>query len=306
VANELRQADPPLTAAEWRLWSLLVTLDPFGDRYQDLPDLLEIMQMCDMSKPTFYRAIAKFEELNLFDSQPLQIAFRNLRGQKIVSNLRQQSQKRDNSLKNETIPHTDEIERPPELFQDKGFKNDSKVENVPIVLKDFKKQKHTKAPPTHPVPDKNEQEKIGTLLQPISESGIRINKTIQHAVAIATHQEGAAAAALRIQKALSAVKEQQDRGNCRNPGGMFVAAMRKGFTANEQKGTRKQPPDLDRVAIAIDQALRVGDRAFARTKLQSLWAEGWHEELRELCYLRKDWGFRLHQEGVTDAKAPEG
>jgi hypothetical protein len=31
VAQELRQADPALTAAEWRLWSLLVTLDPFGD-----------------------------------------------------------------------------------------------------------------------------------------------------------------------------------------------------------------------------------------------------------------------------------
>ncbi|NJL57253.1 hypothetical protein HC928_20515 [bacterium] len=82
VAQELRQADPPLTAAEWRLWSLLATLDPFGDRYQPMPELSEILEQCDMSKATFYRALSKFEDMKLFDTQPLQIVFRNLRGQK--------------------------------------------------------------------------------------------------------------------------------------------------------------------------------------------------------------------------------
>lgn len=98
IAQELRHAEPALTAAEWRLWSLLVTLDAFGDRYQDLPDLLEIMQECDLKKSTFYVALAKFEELKLFDTQPLRIAFRNLRGRGIVRNLGMDSEKP------ETIP----------------------------------------------------------------------------------------------------------------------------------------------------------------------------------------------------------
>ncbi|HEY9907890.1 MAG TPA: hypothetical protein V6D18_09850 [Thermosynechococcaceae cyanobacterium] len=79
LSKELRAMN--LHASEWRLWSYLVTLDPFGDRYMEMPDLVEILNECDMSKATFYRALAKFEEHGLFDTQPLKIAFRNLRGQ---------------------------------------------------------------------------------------------------------------------------------------------------------------------------------------------------------------------------------
>ena len=111
LATKLRQAD--LTAAEWRLWSYLVTLDPFGDRYQDV-DVLTILSECNLSKPTFYRALAKFEEQELFDAQPVRMAIRNLQGARRllsknslkndtpVSEMRKLSQKRDSSIKNET------------------------------------------------------------------------------------------------------------------------------------------------------------------------------------------------------------
>lgn len=192
----------------------------------------------------------------------------------------------------------------PEVLPHKGFQNDSQSGNVPIVLNKLVKQKQLVQvqPPSHPVPDKDEQENIGTLLQTISEAGIPLNKTIQRTVAIAVQQENFAAAALRVQKSLSAVKEQQERGNCRNPGGMFMAAMRKGFTANELKGTKKQPPDLNTVALSIDRALMMDDRAFALLKLQDLWVEGWQDYLEELCRLRKDWGFRVNDEGVMDSR----
>lgn len=61
-ANKLRKAK--LTAAEWRIWSYLVECDPWGDRYQDL-DTFTAMSECDVSKATFYRAIAKFQEEGL-------------------------------------------------------------------------------------------------------------------------------------------------------------------------------------------------------------------------------------------------
>ncbi|KAM3107277.1 hypothetical protein [Phormidesmis sp. 146-33] len=111
LAQHLRQLD--LTAAEWRIWSYLVTLDPFGDRYEEM-DLTTLLNECRVSKPTFYRAIAKFEECGLFDTKTAQIAVKNLQGaRKIlsenslknetpVSNLRKFSQKRDGILKNET------------------------------------------------------------------------------------------------------------------------------------------------------------------------------------------------------------
>ncbi len=47
IAQLLRAAN--LTAAEWRLWSYLATLDPFGDRYQEMPDLVEILEQIESS-----------------------------------------------------------------------------------------------------------------------------------------------------------------------------------------------------------------------------------------------------------------
>ena len=62
VTTKLRQAK--LTAAEWRIWSYLVEIDPWGDRYQDI-DSLDVMSKCDCSRATFYRAIAKFQEIEV-------------------------------------------------------------------------------------------------------------------------------------------------------------------------------------------------------------------------------------------------
>ena len=54
-----------LTAAEWRLWSYLVEIDSWGDKYQYLPSTLEIMQKVDIKKSTFYAAIAKLDKAGL-------------------------------------------------------------------------------------------------------------------------------------------------------------------------------------------------------------------------------------------------
>ncbi|MEP0872449.1 hypothetical protein NDA01_21775 [Trichocoleus desertorum AS-A10] len=99
AGRKLRAAN--LTAAEWRIWSYFSEADPFGDSYRKLPDLLDIMSECGVSKPTFYRAIAKFEESELFDFQG-EFKFRNLLGFKAaVSNLRIQSQFCDEILNSE-------------------------------------------------------------------------------------------------------------------------------------------------------------------------------------------------------------
>ncbi len=100
VARTLREAN--LTAAEWRLWSYLVELDPWGERYSNLPDVLKIMEECDLKKSTFYKAIAKFQELELFDFQALWMSFRNLFGvPKIRNPFRENGNHSENS---ETIP----------------------------------------------------------------------------------------------------------------------------------------------------------------------------------------------------------
>lgn len=99
VAETLRQAK--LTAAEWRIWSYLVGLDPWGDRYIEV-ETLDILQQCECSKATFYRAMGKFQEIGLFDFQA-KLSFKNEAGfSKSVSKTRTESQNCETSLKNET------------------------------------------------------------------------------------------------------------------------------------------------------------------------------------------------------------
>ncbi len=130
-----------------------------------------------------------------------------------------------------------------------------------------------------------------------------------------------AAARRQIEKAISAVEEQQRRGrvHVHNPGGLFMAALRSGYTANEAKRKARaqathpeappppsrpaqpQPPDLQSVELAIDQALLQSDRAYALARLEAIWADGWHDQIEELLILRKEWGFIVSEEGVRDA-----
>ena len=67
-----------LTLSEWKLWSLFIDYDSFGDKYVEIPPLIEILMECDISERTFYRAIAKFKELNLFDFKYDKAHIRNL------------------------------------------------------------------------------------------------------------------------------------------------------------------------------------------------------------------------------------
>ncbi|GAB4547722.1 MAG: hypothetical protein Tsb0014_42430 [Pleurocapsa sp.] len=55
-----------LTAAEWRIWCYLVSLDPFGDRGAKFVPA-ELMLKCSIKKTTYFSAKAKFQKLGLFD-----------------------------------------------------------------------------------------------------------------------------------------------------------------------------------------------------------------------------------------------
>lgn len=109
VANALRKAN--LTASEWKIWSYLVEIDPWGNRYEEV-ETLSVMSVCGVSKATYYRAIAKFQDEKIFDFQDKGFNVRNLHGirslknEKTVSEMRQtsnisDSQNCENSLKNE-------------------------------------------------------------------------------------------------------------------------------------------------------------------------------------------------------------
>jgi len=70
VKDQLRSAN--LTAAEWRIWIYLVSLDPKGYDVVIFSDA-ELMIACKVKKSTYFTAKAKFQRLGLFnfvDSTP--------------------------------------------------------------------------------------------------------------------------------------------------------------------------------------------------------------------------------------------
>jgi hypothetical protein len=96
MAKKLREAG--LSAAEWRFWSYLTEQDPWGENYKEL-DPFDIMRECGISKATYYRAKAKFQELGLFDFQESKVSVRNLEG---ITKMRREAQKSEATLKNQT------------------------------------------------------------------------------------------------------------------------------------------------------------------------------------------------------------
>jgi len=127
TAKKLREAG--LSAAEWRFWAYLTEQDPWGDRYKEL-DPLDIMRECGISKATYYRAKAKFQELGLFDFQESKVSVRNLEG---ISQMRQESQKSDSSLKNETA--NSEMRQEPQKRENQPLK--SALSKVSKTLQTF-------------------------------------------------------------------------------------------------------------------------------------------------------------------------
>jgi hypothetical protein len=68
-----------LTAAEWRIWCYLVSLDPFGDRGVAF-SVSELMLRCRVKKSTYFAAKAKLQKLGLVYFQESTIKVFNLQG----------------------------------------------------------------------------------------------------------------------------------------------------------------------------------------------------------------------------------
>ena len=69
-----------LTAAEWRIWCYLVSLDPFGDNGAKFSPA-ELMLKCGIKKTAYFKAKAKFQKLGLFDFKDGVTKVINLQGQ---------------------------------------------------------------------------------------------------------------------------------------------------------------------------------------------------------------------------------
>jgi len=307
------------------------TLDPFGDRLIEIK-VRELARTLGYDPSTISRALKfldheKYIDLDLISVRVrVRSKVRNILSSQNVAHTQQCCTHATALHTRNSVVHTQHLNDDSDLEPAPGASsgNGKCTNNKEQTLKENNKQ--TKQEPTpHPVDPDIDREGFGTgrqvgreadltrLLELINAAGIRTNKTLQQTLARLNNKQGAAAALRAVENALSALQEQQAQGTVRNPGGFLNAALRGNFTANAAKRQAREhpkitePPPLNQVAAAVDQALLCGDRGFALAKLQSLWDEGYHDLLEELLYLfKRDWQFELTNQGVRDATEPPG
>jgi biotin operon repressor len=102
-----------LTSADWCVWSYLQMIDPFGDRFVDIPNHREIAEIIGLSEKSVKRSIHKLEELGFYDTQVLVMKGKNLAGKAVrddrqpADKVVQQRTKLSNS--GQSCPATDKV-----------------------------------------------------------------------------------------------------------------------------------------------------------------------------------------------------
>jgi hypothetical protein len=257
-----------LTGTQYDLWLYLYSLDPYGDRFVEIPPPKEIAEVLSVDYRTIERAAQRLVDCNLFEFQIERWKAKNRKAfsktvlpvEQFASEPAQEKSSKPLScnslgkeiqllptgskLQNLDLPDENGISLPKSnetSHLKPAQEGSSENDDVPIVLKNLKEEQTDGSPTRHPV--LNEQGETGTnaqIWERLAAADIAPNKTIQRVLGNLQDQQGAAAAAKSVENAISALQEQQSKGTVRNPGGFITAALRRGFTANQAKKEHRE------------------------------------------------------------------
>lgn len=262
-----------LSGSQYDLWLYLFSLDPFGDRWVDIPSPLEISLEIGFDPRTIQRNANKLADCDLFDFEIKAWKARNTTvrakptkavnfssGKEIHlptnrSICGQFDPSADNVIHRSNDGQIDPKTETLEVNQDNGSRDSVKNGDVPNKEQTCSTKQTTGAstPPTHPVeadslrsvdsgvlgtsPTRSDpySEDVAALLQLVREANVNPTKTVEQTILKRLQDDGAAVGAKTVENSISSLKEARAKGMVQNPGGFLVAAIRKGFTANGAK-----------------------------------------------------------------------
>lgn len=344
-----------LSGTQYDLWLYLYSLDPYGSRWVEIPTPAEIAHVLGVDPRTVQRSAQRLADCKLFEfeikrwkaknTNTLRRSKSNILPKTVLPHEHFESEPNNGNgsrhLSSDFTPgkgiHLSQSGSfCPQMDQNVGNWIALSVEKEEVIAEPAQGKAFENGQCTNNRNRELLERTIGTLysgaeqrgdlvqapelIERFTAAGIRINKTIQKAIGNVALNNPPGAARRLVENAVSAVEEQRRKGVVRNPGGLFVAALRGGYTANGAKRKaraksthpeapppparpeQRQPPDLQSIELSIDQALLQGDRAYALARLQAIWDDGWHDQLEELLILRKTWRFIVTEEGVSDGQ----
>lgn len=300
----------PMTFGEWcqltnslqpanlKVLVYLRTLDPFGNGGLQL-NIAIVAEQLSLHPHTVSRVLKELAHENYIDLELKTVVvdvklckFSQPADREFDQTIESQPNDRNDDQMIETTIKRSQVDDCPvtEPASGKGFKK----EPCTNVLKDLKQQTGTRAHRSDRGIDRG-VDGTSVLRSLIDRTGIARNKTIDRLLDKMHQQQGAAAAAAAVENAISSLVEQSKAGKVHNPGGFLKAALERGFTSNGAKRAARLSapapiePTVDHVEMAVDNALVMGDVAFAISKLQNLVEMGQQSRVRELIRSRRDW-----------------
>lgn len=282
IAEKLRGAN--LSASEWKLWSYLVTLDPFGSKYVESPDLLDLLSECRITKSTFYRALAKLQDEGLIDSQPVKMAFRNLLGSK------------NDSLENSPISGT----RFPEMGiesqkWESSPKNGTEFPELGLNSQNWENGSLEPLQGTEPDPpkiNKISKDSLNSLRSPQTEKR-------EFEPADPRFRAWLIKKAEKLPSPPQLLEQWIEKQAC-------LKSNQSQFLKETAKDLKAMPPAAapDRLSVELScgSAIAQGDRVFAIGKLQSIWANGFHSFVEQLILDFPAWCLATNEQGVIEVE----
>lgn len=275
-----------LTGTQYDLWLYLWELDPYGDRWVDIPPPVEIAALLSVDPRTVQRAARRLEDCDLFDFQIERWKCRNTtvsvktRNHSTGKEIRLPT-KRSKGRQNDPVA-TNQIPLP------SAGSNDPNEGLRPLQEEDSESP-HTLHTDPHSLINKRE-----TVERTGENSQFLLSEEF-----LPAFREWLLNRAKQLPQ-YPALIEQWVEIQAK------VEANQKDFLNHleSKNGVNVPPrvPDRFQIEMACTQAVLNGDRAWALGKLQRLWAEGWTDLVQDLCQLYQEWGFFFTSSGVEDGQ----
>lgn len=282
-----------LTGTQYDLWLYLYELDPFGDRWVEVPPPDEIAIILKVDPRTVERAARRLDDCKLFEFQIKRWKARNTTVSAKVT---------ENSTGKEIRKWTKRSKSP---------QMDQFVANG--INLSFSRQRD---PNVTPEPAQGATSSLSHTIhtdQTLSYSERETFGTEQYASELSPFFELTRDGSLK----LLAGYEKWLKNKAQNlpvPPTLIEQwiesesqkeANQRQFLQEQHSinGANVPPtvPDRFQIETACVQAALSGDRAWVLERLQQLWGDGWHELVEDLVQLYPDWSFELTDEGVRDA-----
>jgi len=287
-----------LSGTQHALLLYLWKLDPYGDRWQEIPPPEEIALLLGVDPRTVQRAAQRLQDCELFELQIKRWRVRNTTvsatsphfspGKGIqMRTKRSRSPKVDLFVQNrikmsengQMDPNVD-----PEPAQGKGFRTPHTIHTDPDASDSSERERegNETASPVENFP--------ADCFKLTGDDSLHITTAYKEWLRSKAKKLPSPPVLIEQWIASESLKSTNQR--------QFLKEQRQVL---QEANLPPPPPDRFQIESAIASALNAGDRSYAQARLQQLWREGHRDLVTGMVEDFPQWGFAVDGEGVSDA-----